>query len=46
MAARGATGGFVVTSGRFTQEAKELRKGRNIELVNGPRLFAMIQRAG
>lgn len=45
MAAKGATGGFVVTSGRFTEDAKEFAQGRNIELVGGPRLFAMIQRA-
>lgn len=45
MAAKGATGGFVVTSGRFTADAVEFAQGRNIELVDGPRLFAMIQRA-
>ena len=45
MAAKGATGGFVVTSGRFTTDAVEFAQGRNIELVDGPRLFAMIQRA-
>ena len=45
MAAKGATGGFVVTSGRFTEDAKAFAKGRNIALVDGPQLFAMIQRA-
>ena len=45
MAAKGATGGFVVTSGRFTSDAKEFAQGRNIELIDGPGLFAMIQRA-
>lgn len=45
MVAKGATGGFVVTSGRFTTDAVEFSQGRNIELVDGPRLFAMIQRA-
>ena len=45
MAAKGATGGFVVTSGRFTADAMEFAQGRNIELIDGPRLFAMIQRA-
>lgn len=45
MAAKGATGGFVVTSGRFTADAKDFAQGRNIELVDGPRLFAMIQQA-
>lgn len=45
MAAKGAAGGFVVTSGRFTTDAKDFAQGRNIELVDGPRLFAMIQQA-
>lgn len=45
MAARGSTGGFVVTSGRFTTDARDFARGRNIELIDGPRLFAMIQRA-
>jgi restriction system protein len=45
MAAKGATGGFVVTSGRFTTDAVEFANGRNIELIDGSRLFAMIQRA-
>ena len=44
MAAKGATGGFVVTSGRFTADAKDFAQGRNIELIDGHRLFAMIQR--
>lgn len=35
MAATGATGGFVVASGTFTDPAKEFCRGRNIELVNG-----------
>lgn len=46
MAARGATGGFVVTSGRFTAEAKAFAEGRNVQLVDGPRLFSMIDQAG
>ena len=45
MAANGATGGFVVTSGRFTQDAKAFASGRNIKLVDGPRLFGMIKQA-
>ena len=45
MAAKGATGGFIVTLGRFTSDAKDFAQGRNIELVDGPRLFAMIQQA-
>ena len=34
MAARGATGGFVVTSGRFTEEANRFASGRNVTLVD------------
>ena len=45
MAAKGATGGFVVTSGRFTADAIDFAQGCNIELVDGPLLFAMIQQA-
>lgn len=43
MAARGAAGGFVVTSGRFTNDARLFTQGRNLQLVDGPRLLAMIQ---
>ena len=35
MAAEGAAGGFVVTSGTYTAEAKAFAKGRNIQLVDG-----------
>ena len=45
MAAKGATGGFVVTSGRFTDDAKAFAGGRNVQLVDGPKLFAMIKQA-
>jgi restriction system protein len=45
MAAKGATGGFVVTSGRFTREAKAFAEGRNVQLVDGPALFSMIAQA-
>jgi restriction system protein len=43
MAAHGATGGFVVTSGRFTKPALEFADGRNLTLIDGPQLHAMIQ---
>ena len=36
MAARGAAGGFVVTSGRFTEEATRFADDRNIRLIDGP----------
>lgn len=44
MAASGAAGGFVVTSGVFTREAKDFAEGRNIELVDGAELNEIIRR--
>lgn len=38
MAAEGAAGGFVVTSGTFTAEAKAFASGRNLRLVEGAEL--------
>ena len=43
MAAKGATGGFVVTSGIFTDEARAFATGRNIELMDGKALHALIR---
>lgn len=43
MAARGAAGGYVVTSGRFTREAEDFAAGRNIVLMDGPALRALIR---
>jgi restriction system protein len=45
MTARGATGGFVVTSGRFTDEAINFADGRNDTLVDGPKLHALLRQA-
>lgn len=45
MAAKGVIGGFVVTSGRFTDDARAFTEGRNIQLVDGSKLFAMIKQA-
>ncbi|HSD38660.1 MAG TPA: restriction endonuclease [Rhodocyclaceae bacterium] len=45
MAAQGATGGFVVTSGVFTADAQDFAKGRNIDLIDGAALKVMIERA-
>ena len=45
MAAKGATGGFVVTSGRFTDDASKFAAGRNVRLIDGPKLFALIKQA-
>lgn len=38
MAAEGAAGGFVVTSGQFTDAARTFASGRNIQLIDGARL--------
>jgi len=45
MAANGAVGGFVVTSGTFTEDAKSFASGRNVTLIDGPILFKMIKQA-
>ncbi len=46
MAAKGAAGGFVVTSGRFTEEARKFAEGRNVQLIDGPRLRARMKQVG
>lgn len=43
MAARGAAGGFLVTSGRFTTEAMAFAQGRNVRLVDGARLKELLE---
>ncbi len=45
MAAQGAAGGFVVTSGRFTDEAIKFANGRNVKLLDGPSLHGLLQQA-
>ena len=45
MAATGAAGGHVVTSGVFTQEAAAFASGRNIHLVNGSKLTGLLRQA-
>jgi restriction system protein len=45
MAARSAAGGFVVTSGRFTEEATAFASGRNVKLIDGPKLHRLIRQA-
>lgn len=45
MAAEGAAGGFVVTSGRFTDEARKFAEGRNVHLIDGTRLRVLIKQA-
>jgi restriction system protein len=39
MSARGAAGGFVVTSGMFTGEAKKFANGTNVHLIDGQQLL-------
>ncbi len=41
MTARGAVGGYVVSAGEFSEEAKGFAAGRNIDLWNGTRLKAV-----
>jgi len=45
MAAKAAAGGFVVTSGRFTDDAITFASGRNVTLIDGPKLHGMIRQA-
>lgn len=45
MAAKGAAGGFVVTSGRFTAEAEAFAEGRNLRLLDGTKLERMLKQA-
>lgn len=45
MAARGAAGGYFVTSGKYTSDAMEFAQGRNLLLIDGPKLRAMIDTA-
>ena len=42
MAAEGAAGGFVVTAGQFTKEARDFANGRGIRLVEGEELSRWI----
>jgi restriction system protein len=43
MAAERVAGGYVVTSGTFTKDAKEFASGRNIELIDGKGLGALLR---
>lgn len=44
MAAEGSVGGYVVTSGQFTAEAKAFAQGRNIQLIDGTGLKRLMAR--
>jgi restriction system protein len=43
MSAQGAAGGFVITAGEFTEEAKKFVDGLNIRLFDGTHLHKMIR---
>ena len=45
MTARGAAGGFVVTSGRFTEDAVSFAGGGKLTLIDGPKLLDLIRQA-
>lgn len=45
MAAYGAAGGFVITSGTFTADARLFADGRNLQLLDGAFVASMIQKA-
>ena len=42
MAAEGASGGIVISSGLFTQEAQEFTRGKSLELIDGNELVRII----
>jgi restriction system protein len=44
MAASGSAGGYVVTSGRFTPEAEKFAEGRNVTLLDGTAVKALIDK--
>jgi len=43
LSSRGAAGGYFVTSGEYTKEAKAFVRGLNLELVDGEKLKKMIE---
>ncbi len=43
VAAQGAHGGFVVTGGEFTREAREFAESCGIKLINGPALEELVR---
>jgi restriction system protein len=42
VAAEGASGGIVISSGTFTQEAQDFASGKPLELIDGPELVKVI----
>lgn len=45
MVARGASGGFMLTEGRFAREAVGFAAGCNVRLIDGPALRGLIDKA-
>ena len=45
MADRGADGGFLVTAGGVTADAAACASSRKIQLIHGPKLLAMLEKA-
>lgn len=45
IAAEGATGGIVIPSGTFTQEARDFANGKTVELLDGSELLNLISEA-
>ena len=45
MAERGADGGFLVTAGSVTADAAACASARKIQLIHGPKLLAMLEKA-
>lgn len=43
MAAEGATGGYFIASGEYSNEARKFAEGKNIRLIDGKRLLSMIK---
>jgi restriction system protein len=43
--AEGATGGYVITSGKFSEDAIAFAKGKEITLIEGPELAGLLDRA-
>lgn len=43
MAAERVAGGFVVTCGSFTEDAKDFAQGRNVELLDGAKLVRVLR---
>lgn len=45
VAERAADGGFLVTAGKVAEDAAAFARERKIQLINGPKLLAMLEKA-